>query len=66
MTSEKYRAPPPDLDDWLSDPLGQYDDPPLHASPREHVLSMECWCHPTIEYVDPITGVKVVVHHRPQ
>lgn len=34
-------------------------DPPE----REHVTDgTPCWCEPEVEYVDPITGAKVIVH----
>ena len=35
---------------------------------REHDTESdgECWCHPTLSYVDPNTGVKVWVHKGPE
>lgn len=27
-----------------------------------HSETAECWCMPEIDYVDPVTGVKVYVH----
>jgi hypothetical protein len=36
--------------------------PPIKA--REHEESEDCWCHPTLDYVDPDTGVAVYVHHE--
>lgn len=35
------------------------------AVKREHILTQDCWCCPTVTYVDPINGNKVVVHHEP-
>lgn len=32
---------------------------------REHILSEKCWCHPTLDFVDPATGNKVFTHHNP-
>jgi len=32
---------------------------------REHEASPDCWCNPRVEYVDPITGDAVYVHHKP-
>lgn len=37
----------------------------LGTSRREHILTKDCWCYPTVTYVDPVTGNKVVVHHEP-
>jgi hypothetical protein len=31
---------------------------------REHVESKDCWCHPTLDYVDPETGCEVWIHHK--
>jgi hypothetical protein len=33
---------------------------------REHIAGADCWCHPEIDYTDPVTGVSVYVHKRPQ
>ncbi len=33
--------------------------------PREHTTSADCWCNPTIDYVNPDTGATVYVHHEP-
>lgn len=30
----------------------------------EHEDSEDCWCCPTLEYVDPVTGIGVWVHHE--
>lgn len=32
---------------------------------REHAASADCWCNPTIDYVNPDTGAAVYVHHEP-
>lgn len=33
---------------------------------REHTTDgKECWCHPEVHYIDPITGVAVIVHNKP-
>jgi len=32
---------------------------------REHEESENCWCYPTLDYVDPYTGVKVWTHKGP-
>lgn len=34
----------------------------VRAVKREHILTEDCWCFPTVTYVDPINGNKVVVH----
>lgn len=31
---------------------------------REHTNSADCWCSPTLDYVDSETGSKVYVHHK--
>jgi hypothetical protein len=28
----------------------------------EHIASADCWCEPTVEYIDPETNVAVYVH----
>jgi hypothetical protein len=30
-----------------------------------HVESKDCWCHPTLDYTDPETGVQHWIHHEP-
>lgn len=25
----------------------------------------ECWCHPTLDYKDPVTGAELWVHNEP-
>jgi hypothetical protein len=30
------------------------------------VTSSDCWCGPEVDYVDPVTGVKVYVHRAPK
>lgn len=31
---------------------------------QEHELSQDCWCQPTLDYRDPVTGVEVWVHRE--
>lgn len=31
---------------------------------REHVESADCWCSPTLDYLDAETGRAVYVHHK--
>jgi hypothetical protein len=33
--------------------------------PREHVESGDCWCNPTLDYVNPETGAEHWIHHEP-
>ena len=33
---------------------------------REHITSAACWCEPVVDYEDPETGVKVLVHKAMQ
>lgn len=33
--------------------------------PAEHIEAPDCWCNPTLDYVDPVTGNAVYVHHKP-
>jgi hypothetical protein len=35
------------------------------ASKREHAPFPDCWCNPTLYYVDADTGNSVWVHHEP-
>lgn len=37
---------------------------PVKPQPMEHRDSADCWCGPTLDYVDPETGVSVYVHKR--
>lgn len=40
---------------------------PLPEAPttdRKHETSKECWCGPTLDYVDPESGNEVYVHHK--
>ena len=30
----------------------------------QHTTSADCWCGPTVDYVDPDTGATVYVHHK--
>jgi hypothetical protein len=32
----------------------------------EHELSLDCWCSPEVDYVDPESGAAVVVHKAKQ
>jgi len=37
------------------------------AQPRKHITDgSECWCHPDVDYIDPETGAKVIVHKEVQ
>lgn len=36
------------------------------AAGREHEASRACWCEPTVDYVDPQTGVAILVHRQVQ
>ena len=33
---------------------------------REHITSSACWCEPTVEYRDPVTGAAVILHKEIQ
>lgn len=35
------------------------------AKEREHVDSGDCWCHPTLNYINPETGAQHWIHHEP-
>lgn len=40
----------------------------MHKPPekvREHETSADCWCHPTLDYINAETGVKHWIHHEP-
>jgi hypothetical protein len=32
---------------------------------RQHVETGDCWCNPTLNYVDEDTGVQHWIHHEP-
>lgn len=37
-----------------------------YTVPSEHLTDgSECWCSPDVDYVDPETGVAVIVHRLP-
>ena len=39
---------------------------PPHRLVRERITDgKECWCNPEVNYIDPTTGVAVIVHHKP-
>lgn len=40
----------------------------IHVMPTdaEHVESKECWCEPTLDYIDPETGNEVWLHKELQ
>lgn len=38
-------------------------EPPCEK-PRQHEESEDCWCSPTLDYVDPETGVRHWIHHE--
>lgn len=42
-------------------PTGQQ----VAGKPKEHRQSQDCWCSPTLDFVDPETGNSVWVHHEP-
>mgnify|MGYP001586296282 FL=1 len=31
---------------------------------REHIMGKNCWCHPRLDYSDPVTGAEVWVHNE--
>ena len=44
-----------------------YLAPPAAQRKKEHITNGDpCWCNPEIDYVDPETGVAVIVHKEPQ
>jgi hypothetical protein len=44
-----------------------YLAPPTAQRKKEHITNGDpCWCNPEIDYVDPETGVAVIVHKEPQ
>ena len=46
-----------------------YTTPQPHPAPvqREHITDgSQCWCEPETDYIDPETGVAVIVHKEPQ
>lgn len=46
--------------EWAIPPAAQQRKP-------EHITNGNpCWCNPEIDYVDPETGVAVIVHKEPQ
>jgi hypothetical protein len=65
----KFRAIPNDVQELL---LGVGFEPPFTPPPaaqrkKEHITNGDpCWCNPEIDYVDPETGVAVIVHKEPQ
>lgn len=36
------------------------------SSQRQHIGSADCWCSPTVEFKDPVSGVSVWVHKQVQ
>jgi hypothetical protein len=34
------------------------------AATTEHIESADCWCQPTLNYVDPDTGTQHWIHHE--
>lgn len=38
--------------------------PPFPFGSVEHDLAGTCWCQPTTDYEDPVTGDRVFVHRR--
>ena len=45
----------------------QYTTPFAAQRKKEHITNGDpCWCNPEIDYVDPETGVAVIVHKEPQ
>jgi hypothetical protein len=44
-----------------------YTTPFAARRKKEHITNGDpCWCNPEIDYVDPETGVAVIVHKEPQ
>ena len=63
---------PPDYPDGPDrEPEPQVDDAAWRATlrqhPRKHVTDgSPCWCLPDVDYIDPETGAKVIVHKEVQ
>ena len=36
------------------------------SSQRQHIGSADCWCSPTVEFKDPVSGAAVWVHRSMQ
>ena len=36
------------------------------SSQRQHIGSAECWCSPTVEFKDPVSGSAIWVHNQVQ
>ena len=36
------------------------------SSSRKHIGSADCWCGPTVEFKDPLTGAAVWIHNQEQ
>lgn len=47
------------------DPVGPCTCGAESKPTREHVEREDCWCHPTLDYTDPETGVQHWIHHEP-
>lgn len=55
-----YVAGPVELVDRVIDVMHK---PPTKA--REHEASPDCWCHPTLNCINPETGAQHWIHHEP-
>lgn len=44
---------------------GRYRIKFIGPAEREHTTDADCWCMPKVDYTDPVTGVSVFVHNRP-
>lgn len=38
---------------------------PFFRDDPEHVANERCWCHPTVDFTDVLTGRRVWIHYRP-
>ena len=36
------------------------------SSQRQHIGRADCWCRPSVEFKDPVTGAAVWVHNQVQ
>ncbi len=65
MSSRKLFVPKWFLDqypEYRSNPHFVEISPIITDAPREHVESPECWCMPTLYYVDKDTGQRCYSH----
>jgi hypothetical protein len=55
------------LREWIQSGInGVLPEPcqPVKAKYGDHIESAECWCHPTLDYTNPETGVQLWIHHK--